>query len=259
MREWPRSQLLNVWVDDLTMRELMDRLDSGVLFTLNLDHIYHLQRNAEFLASYRQADIITCDSKYVYWSLSLLGRGIKEKLSGSDIVPNFCEYHKNNASMRIFLLGASPGTANKAKERINDRAGRELVVAACSPSMTFGNDPAEIQSVIRTINESGATVLMVGLGAPKQEIWITRYRKEMPSVRIFMAVGATIDYEAKTVVRAPRWMTENGLEWFYRLVTEPRRLWRRYLRDLEFFWLVLMEGLGLYREPALPNAEVRKK
>ena len=77
-----------------------------------------------------------------------------------------------------------------------------------------------------------------------------RYRSAMPKVKIFMGVGATIDYEADAVVRAPRWMTRNGLEWLYRITTEPKRYWRRYLRDMEFFWLVLLDGLGLYRAAA---------
>jgi exopolysaccharide biosynthesis WecB/TagA/CpsF family protein len=75
------------------------------------------------------------------------------------------------------------------------------------------------------------------------------YRSAMPNVRILMGVGATIDYEADAVVRAPRWMTRNGLEWLYRITTEPKRYWRRYLRDIEFFWLVLLDGIGLYRAP----------
>ena len=116
--------------------------------------------------------------------------------------------------------------------------------------MNFVNDEAEIADVVRQINASRATVLIVGLGAPKQEIWMDRYRAAMPDVKVLMGVGATIDYEADAVVRAPRWMTRNGLEWLYRITTEPRRYWRRYLRDVEFFWLVLLDGLGLYRPPS---------
>ena len=250
-RPWPRSRLLNVWVDNLTMSELMQRLDSGIVFTLNPDHCYHLQRDPDFYAAYRKADFITSDSKYVYWSLGWIGRRIQEKVSGSDIVPTFCAHHAADPAVKVFLLGAGPGIAQKALERINARAGRAIVVGAHGPSMNFVNDPKEIADVIQTINASGATVLIVGLGAPKQEIWIDRYRHAMPGVKIHMGVGATIDYEADAVVRAPRWMTRNGLEWVYRLTTEPKRYWRRYFRDLEFFWLVLLDGVGLYRAPAL--------
>lgn len=250
-RPWPRSRLLNVWVDNLTMAELMQRLDTGIVYTLNPDHCYHLQRSPEFFAAYRNADFITSDSKYVYWSLGWIGRRIKEKVSGSDIVPTFCQHHAANPDVKIFLLGAGPGIAQKALERINKRAGRDIVVGAHGPSMNFVSDEAEIADVLRMINASGASVLIVGLGAPKQEIWIERYRSAMPGVKIFMGVGATIDYEADAVVRAPRWMTRHGLEWVYRIGTEPKRYWRRYLRDLEFFWLVLLDGFGLYRAPAL--------
>ena len=253
-RPWPRSPLLNVWVDNLNMQELMQEATAGVIFTLNPDHLFHLQRNAEFLAAYRQADFITSDSKYVYWGLGWIGRRIQEKVSGSDIVPTFCHHHRENLATRVFLLGAAPGIAQKALERINAREGRQIVVGAHSPSMNFVNDADEISDVIRIVNSSGATALIVGLGAPKQEIWIVRYRDAMPGVKVFMGVGATIDYEADAVVRAPRWMARNGLEWLYRLTTEPKRYWRRYFRDLEFFWLVLLDGVGLYRAPVLAAA-----
>lgn len=250
-RPWPRSRMLNVWVDNLSMQELMATLQEGVVFTLNPDHLFHLQRNAAFYEAYRQADFITSDSKYVYWSLGWIGRRIKEKVSGSDIVPTFCHHHRDDPAVKVFLLGAAPGIAQKARERINAREGREIAVGAHSPSMNFVNDEREIKEVLDIINASGATVLIVGLGAPKQEIWIVRYRQAMPGVKIFMGVGATIDYEADAVDRAPRWMTRNGLEWAYRLATEPGRYWRRYLRDMEFFWLVLLDGMGLYRAPQL--------
>jgi N-acetylglucosaminyldiphosphoundecaprenol N-acetyl-beta-D-mannosaminyltransferase len=241
--------MLNVWVDDLSLKELLGHLDRGMVFTLNPDHLYHLQRNADFLAAYRQADFITSDSKYVYWSLGWIGRRIQEKVSGSDIVPSYCWHHRNSPAVKVFLLGAAPGIAQKALERINSRCGSDVVIAAHSPSMTFVTDDAEITSVIQKINDSGATTLIVGLGAPKQEIWMVKHRHLMPGVKVFMGVGATIDYEAGAVARAPRWMTRNGLEWVYRITTEPSRYWRRYLRDIEFFWLVLLDGLGHYKSP----------
>jgi len=231
------------------MSQLMERLDRGMVFTLNPDHLYHLQRNGAFYDAYRQADFITSDSKYVYWSLGWIGRRIQEKVSGSDIVPTFCQHHRNNPEVRVFLLGAAPGIAERARNRINARVGTQIVVGSHGPSMGFVDDDAEIADVLKMIEASRATVLIVGLGAPKQEIWIERYRHALPGVKIMMGVGATIDYEADAVVRAPRWMTRNGLEWLYRITTEPKRYWRRYLRDLEFFWLVLLDGLGLYRAP----------
>jgi N-acetylglucosaminyldiphosphoundecaprenol N-acetyl-beta-D-mannosaminyltransferase len=244
---WKKCRILNAWVDDLTVEQVVDRLDEGILWTLNPDHLYHLQRNADFVEAYRQASIVSSDSKYVYWGLKFLGRRIQAKASGSDIVPAYWRRHAQNPEVRLFLLGARPGIAEQARQRINRLAGREMVVGAHGPSMKFVNDPEECADAIRMVNQSGATCLIVGLGAPKQEVWVLRHRHLMPNVKVYMGVGATIDYEAEAVKRAPRWMAQNGLEWVYRMTTEPRRYWRRYARQLEFLWLVLLDRFGLYR------------
>jgi N-acetylglucosaminyldiphosphoundecaprenol N-acetyl-beta-D-mannosaminyltransferase len=248
-RPWHRSNLLNVWVDGVTMPQFLANLEQGVVFTLNPDHCFHLQRHRAFYDAYRQADYITSDSKYVYWGLKLIGRRIPEKVSGSDIVPSYCNHHAKNPNVKVFFLGAAPGIAEKARQRTNARCGREIAVGAHSPSMTFVTNDQEIEEVIEIINRSGATCVIVGLGAPKQEIWIQKYKHRMPGVKIWMGVGATIDYEADAVKRAPRWMTRNGLEWLYRITTEPKRYWRRYARDLEYFWLLVVDGLGRYKNP----------
>jgi N-acetylglucosaminyldiphosphoundecaprenol N-acetyl-beta-D-mannosaminyltransferase len=246
---WKKCRILNGWVDDLTVEQVVDRLEEGMLWTLNPDHLYHLQRNKDFVDAYRQATIVSSDSKYVYWGLKFLGRAIQSKASGSDIVPAYWRRHSRNPEVRIFFLGARPGIADQARQRINGIAGREVVVGAHGPSMNFVNDPEESAEAVRMINDSRATCLIVGLGAPKQEIWIVRHRHLMPNVKVYMGVGATIDYEARAVRRAPRWMTQNGLEWVYRMATEPRRYWRRYARTMEFFGLVFLDRLGLYRPP----------
>jgi N-acetylglucosaminyldiphosphoundecaprenol N-acetyl-beta-D-mannosaminyltransferase len=250
---WNQSRLLNAWVDSLTIPEIIERLDEGMLFTLNPDHLYHLQRNPDFAAAYSDAVMVSSDSKYVYWALGLIGRGIKCKTSGSDIVPAYYRHHANNPDVTIFLLGAKPGIAQRALERVNGIVGRNIVVGAHGPSFNFVNDEVETADVIDMINASGATCLIVGLGAPKQEVWMHRHRHLMPNVKVYMGVGAVIDYEADAVKRAPGWMNRNGLEWVYRMVTEPRRYWRRYARTLEFFWLVLFDRLGLYRPPSFPS------
>jgi exopolysaccharide biosynthesis WecB/TagA/CpsF family protein len=162
-------------------------------------------------------------------------------------VPAYWRRHANNPDVSIFLLGAKPGVAEIARERINRLAGREIVVGAHGPSFGFVDDEAECSEAIEMINRSGATCLIVGLGAPKQEIWIYRHRARMPGVRVLMGVGATIDYEAEAVARAPAWMRQNGLEWVYRVITEPRRYALRYARNTEFLWLALLDRLGLYR------------
>jgi len=250
-RTWRRVPLLNVWADDLTMGQLLDRLDAdgGLVFTINPDHLYHLQTNAAFVSAYRTADFVTVDSHYVWWALRWQGCGVAEKVTGSDLMPAYCRRHAANPAVRIFLLGAKPGVAQTAAQRINAAAGRELVVGAHGPSMDFVDDPQEIESVLAMVRASGATALMLGLGAPKQEIWLARYRAALPQVRVFMGVGATIDYEAGEVRRAPVWMRKLGLEWSYRVLTEPGRYGRRYLRNARFLWWMAQARAGQYRDP----------
>ena len=184
-----------------------------------------------------------------------MGNPIKEKISGSDLFPAFYEYNKYNEDVRIFLLGAKEGVAQKALENINRKVGREIVIAAHSPSFGFEKDEQECQDIIDRINHSEATVLAVGVGAPKQEKWIAKYRDRLPKIKIFLAIGATIDFEAGEVARSPKVMSEMGLEWLYRLSSEPNRLWKRYLVDsLPLFWLVGKQKLNQYRfSPPSPD------
>ena len=253
-RRWLRSRILNAWVDSLTVEDILDLLDEGILFTINPEHLYQLQRSHEFAEAYANATYVSCDSIYVYRAIQLLGRRIEHRASGSDIVPAFWRKHADNPAIKIFLLGAKPGVAQKARARINQSVGREIVVGAHGPSFAFLDDEEETSAAIEMINSSGATCLIVGLGAPKQEIWINRNRNRMPGVKVYMGVGATIDYEADAVRRAPKWMRHNGLEWIYRVATEPRRYVRRYARNTEFFWLAFLDGIGLYRSP-FPSAD----
>ena len=248
---WPRQPLLNVWADDLAMPELLERMVSsgGVVFTVNPDHLYHLQYNPAFVRAYQSADIITVDSHYVRLALRLLGRPVANRLPGSDIVPAFCARAAADPAVRIFLLGAKPGVAQRARDNLNAKAGRELVVGAHGPSMNFVNDPAETDAVLAMIEASGANVLLVGLGAPKQEIWIASVRHRLPQVRVMMGIGATIDYEAGEVRRAPVLLRRLGLEWTYRVGTEPRRYLMRYVRSSKFLWWMLMDRMGRYKDP----------
>jgi exopolysaccharide biosynthesis WecB/TagA/CpsF family protein len=232
------------------MPELLARLEQGVIFTPNVDHLVKLQSDREFYDAYRATDYRTCDSKILYYSLKLIGRPIAEKISGSDLFPAFYEYHKNNENIKIFLLGAREGVAAEAQRRINLKVGREIVVATHSPSFGFEKNEEECQRIIDLVDQSGANVLAIGVGSPKQEIFIYKHKDRFKHIKIFMGIGATIDFEAGNVNRAPKWISEMGLEWLYRLVSEPRRLWKRYLVEGPgFFWFLFLQLLNLYTDP----------
>jgi N-acetylglucosaminyldiphosphoundecaprenol N-acetyl-beta-D-mannosaminyltransferase len=241
-----RVKILNVDIDNLTESEALQQIKQGVVFTPNVDHLILLQNDLEFFKIYEMADYKLCDSKILYYVSRFLGSPIKEKLSGSDFFPAFCNYHKDNEEIKIFLLGAKEGIAAKAQERLNAQMGREIIVGAHSPSFGFEKNEQECLEIIDEINKSGATVLAVGVGAPKQEKWIHKYKDKFPNVKIFFAIGATIDFEAGNKKRAPKWVTEIGLEWLYRLLSEPKRLWKRYLIGGPIFcWLIFKQKLKL--------------
>lgn len=238
--------ILGVHLHNLSRAELLAQLDHGVFFNPNVDVIMKLRADAEFHALFHQADFRICDSRIVQLGTRFLGTPAKEKISGSDFFGEYCGHHARNAEVSIFLLGAGPGVAAEAARRINIRIGREIVIAAHSPSFGFEKNPDECARLVALVNASGATTLAVGVGAPKQEKWIMRHKALMPNVKVFMAIGATIDFEAGNVARAPSWMSKAGVEWAYRLWREPKRLWRRYLvDDMPFFWLLLKQKLGL--------------
>ena len=248
--EYKKINIFNLAIDNLSMHELLDQLHSGVVLTPNVDHLMKLQKDAEFLRAYAIADYKVCDSQVLMYASKLLGTPFKEKISGSDLFPRFCEFHKHNDSITVFLLGGAEGIAKKAKAKINQRVNRELVIGAHSPSFGFEKNEQECLEIIEMINQSKATVLAVGVGAPKQEKWIYKYKHKLHHVKIFMAVGATIDFEAGVLKRSPKWMSQLGIEWLFRIYCDPHRLWRRYLvEDLPFFWLLLKQKLGFYTAP----------
>jgi exopolysaccharide biosynthesis WecB/TagA/CpsF family protein len=243
-------KLLNTEINNIPMSELLAQLSQGVVFTANVDHMVRLQKDREFFEAYKNADLRTCDSKILYYVSRLLGTPICEKVSGSDLFPAFYWYHRQNKDTKIFLLGAAEGVAARAQRRINAKVGRDIIVGVHSPSYGFEKNEVECQQIIDLVNQSDATVLAVGVGSPKQEKFIYKYRDQFKKIKIFMAIGATIDFEAGNISRSPKWISEMGLEWLYRLISEPRRLWKRYLIEGPgFFWYALMQLLDLYVEP----------
>ena len=234
------------------MDQLLQDFIEGILITPNVDHIITLQKDSDFYKIYQEADFVVLDSQIIVLVMKyfLRSKPVPEKISGSDFFPAFCQHHKDNPEIKIFLLGGKPGAPEKAMEHINNKIGRKIVIGAHAPSMGFENNVNECVSIVDLINNSGATVLAVGVGAPKQEKWIDNYKNKLYNVKIFMGIGATIEFEAGCVDRAPLWVSRAGFEWFYRLMQEPGRLWRRYLiRDLPFFWLVFKQRIGLYKNP----------
>lgn len=239
-----RINILNLGIDNFSPEELLKHLHRGVVFTPNVDHLMQLRKDPEFREAYKQADFRVCDSQVLVYAAKFLGESFKAKISGSDLFPLFCEHHRHNQDIKIFLLGGASGVPQRAQANINARIGRNIVVEAHSPSFGFEKNEAECQRILDMIRQSSANVLVVGLGAPKQEKWIAKYRDQLPEINIFMGVGAAVDFEAGSKPRAPKVISQLGFEWLYRLVSEPHRLWKRYLlQDMPFLWLLLKQIL----------------
>ncbi len=242
-----RVNILNIPIDDIGKHKLLEKLKmGGVVFTPNVDHLVKLQKNSEFYQAYQEADYRVCDSQLIMFASRFLGQPIREKISGSDLFPAFYQRYGKDESVKLFLLGGLEGVAHKASDNINAKVGRNMVVDNYCPPFGFEEDPAECQKIIEIINASEANVLAIGVGAPKQEIWIAQHRAKMTNIKTFLAIGATLDFEAGTLKRAPAWMSSAGLEWLYRLIKEPVRLWKRYLiEDTSFFILILRQKFHL--------------
>ncbi len=245
-----RVKLLNVDVDDVTLDELVDTFRQGVMLTLHVDMIMKLQNDREFYELLPKFDVVTCDSQILIVAARILGTPLKERVSGSDYFPRFYTRYGNDPEVTVFICGGAPGVAEIARRNINAKVGREMIVGTSAPSLDYDRRPEEIEQLIAQINDSQASVLVVGLGGGRQEKFIFRYRHHLPRVKLFLPLGGTIDYEAGTLGRPPAWITDAGFEWLYRVLREPRQRWRRYfVHQPPVLYLLARQKLGIYRNP----------
>ena len=231
-----RIPFLNTYIDNLTMEEavavvmaLSEGNDNHYVVTPNADHIVRLEKDEEFQKVYQNADLILADGKPLIWLSRLLGTPIKEKVSGSDLFPAVCERAAGEGKS-MFFLGAAPGVAAGAARRLQERYPGLEVAGTYSPSYGFEKDRKEIAHIVETLNQKRIDILCLGLGTPKQEKFFCHMRNVL-HVGVALNIGAAIDFEAGNMKRAPVWMQGCGLEWLYRLMQEPRRLFKRYLID----------------------------
>lgn len=246
----PFIKILNTRIDNYTVQELLEKLNKGVLVTPNVDDVMIHQNDEEFHKMADQAEFSVCDSRVLMLVSRLRGLKLKEAIPGSSFFPKYCDYHAKNENIKVFLLGAREGVADIAKERINKRVGRDIIVGTYSPPFGFEKSDEECAKILDILKASPANVVLVGLGNPKQTKWIYKYKDQLPNIDVFMALGATIDFEAGNIKRAPKIFQKLALEWLYRLICEPKRLWRRYfIKDMPFFKLFFKQMIGKYQDP----------
>jgi N-acetylglucosaminyldiphosphoundecaprenol N-acetyl-beta-D-mannosaminyltransferase len=251
-----RVQLFGVEIDLLNMNETVARIfewfgspesDCKFVVTPNVDHIVKVQTDVGLQAAYKDATLVVTDGKPVVWAASLLGVDIPGTVPGSDLVPAIFDYSQsNNRPIKVFLLGAMPGVADRAKALIHQKWPLVKVVGTLSPDFGFDRRDDESKVICETINKSGAELLVLGLGAPKQELWVTAYASLL-KVKAALCVGATIDFLAGEKPRAPMWMRKAGLEWLHRMLSEPKRLAKRYFIDAIEFPKIVFKAWRLRR------------
>lgn len=249
-----RTRLFGVEIDLLTMAETVATIQQWLgtsekickfVVTPNVDHIVKVQTDSALQVAYKQAALVVTDGKPVVWAASLLGVRIPGTVPGSDLVPAiFDDAQTEKTAIKVFLLGAMPGVADRAKAAIQAKWPIVNVVGTLSPDFGFDKSESESKAICEVVNKSGADLLVLGLGAPKQELWVTQYSSEL-AVKVALCVGATIDFLAGEKTRAPIWMRKLGLEWLHRMLSEPKRLAKRYMVDaIVFPKLIFQEWLS---------------
>lgn len=242
-REERRVRIGRVWVDAVTFDGALRAIETlvqsgrgGSVFTPNVDHVVTAEDDAAFRDAYDAVSLSLADGKPILWAATLLGTPIPEKVSGSDLVEPLLRL-AGRAGWRVFLLGGVDGVAEQAARRCRDEFGVN-VVGTANPFIRLDGSPGDLERGVEQVCASRPDLLLVAMGAPKQELWIHHNRDRLGSV-VSVGVGASLDFIVGRVRRAPAWISNAGLEWLYRLAREPRRLAHRYLvKDPRFLWIV---------------------
>ena len=243
-----RIEIAGTPVDRYAFRDvvsrILERARSGgepvYVVTPNAHHVSLLQDSEQFRAIYREAWLSLADGISVVWAARLLGSPLPDKISGSDLFPALCKAAAGTG-LRVFLMGGQPRAADLAARTLQARYPGLLIAGTHCPPFGFEKDPVESERAVQAVIAGKADILFVALGAPKQEIWMyeNRFRHGVP---VSIGVGASFDLTSGLLRRAPKWMRKAGLEWFHRVLAEPRRLGGRYLRtNPRFIWLVLQQ------------------
>lgn len=252
LERWPqRVAIFGIQIDVVTLREAVAIVLNWAnqpleicrfVVTPNVDHIVKLQEHAGLRAAYQDAGLILADGWPVVAAARWLGHTLPERVAGSDLVPALFDASQNQL-LRVFLLGAAPGVAERAATNIHARWAEIQVVGTYSPPLGFESDRNENERILGMIADAQPDLLVVGLGAPKQELWVHAHQRQIQAKGAICA-GATIDFLAGEKHRAPKWMRRTGLEWFHRMITEPRRMVKRYARDAWNFPRIVWRSRG---------------
>jgi len=237
-----RVNFMDIPLDTYNMEETLHLIDDTIINGKRMNHVVinagkvvAMQKDPALRESVTSCDLINADGQSIVWAARFLGQDIKERVAGADLMQLLVKMAADKG-YRCFFLGAKEEVVKKVTEIYRTIYG-ENVIAGYRNGYYKKEEEA---GVAREIAESKAQLLFVAITSPKKENFMYTYRKELESVNFTMGVGGTFDVIAGVTKRAPLWMQRAGLEWFYRLIQEPRRMWKRYLvGNTRFIWLVL--------------------
>lgn len=228
--------LLNTYVNNVNMNEAITSIDEMIasgrksyVVAINVDVVIKIENDTYLKKVIDDADMVLVDGKPLIWISNLHKVPVKAKISGSDLVPLLCE-HAVEKKYSIFIIGGKDGIADMARKKLEDKHPGIQIEGTYAPPFGFEKDKDELEKINEMISKVHPDLLIACFGCPKQEKWIYENYKKYDA-KVSLCAGATVDFLAGNVKRAPRWMSEHGFEWFYRFLQEPKRMFKRYFVD----------------------------
>jgi N-acetylglucosaminyldiphosphoundecaprenol N-acetyl-beta-D-mannosaminyltransferase len=239
-----KQKFLNIPIDALTMIETLEKVDSAITLNKQIHHtvvnagkVVLMQTDKELEKSVVEADIINADGKAIVWAANLLGLKLPERVSGIDLMEQLV-MRSFEKGYKCFFFGATEEVVTKLVNIYKMQYSEDMIAGYRNGYFKKEDE----DKIALQIAESGANILFVAITSPKKEIFLNTYKNKLTNVNFIMGVGGSFDVISGKVKRAPLWMQNSGLEWFYRVVQEPKRMWKRYLvGNTKFIWLVLRE------------------
>ena len=236
-----KINFLKIPIDAITMQETLARVETAITLNKQIHHtvvnagkVVLMQTDKELKKSVIDADIINADGKAVVWAANLLGQKLPERVSGIDLMEQLVK-RSFEKGYKCFFFGANDEVVTKLVDIYKKQFSNAIIAGYRNGYY----DKSQEENIANKITASGANILFVAMTSPKKEIFLNTYKKQLKNINFIMGVGGSFDVIAGKVKRAPPWMQDLGLEWFYRFLQEPKRMWKRYLvGNSKFIWLV---------------------
>lgn len=237
----PKTNITGVDISNICFEELIGYFNATIdhkhkirVCVTPVNSITSVYRQPALSKIYNSADLVLCDGMPIKWASHFLKTPLKERITGLDVLPAYiAECADRGYSM--FFLGASDGVATHLKKAVEIKYPGVQIAGSYTPSFAERFSEEENEKMIEMINTAKPNVLWVSLTAPKQDIWIYEHLHRL-NVNIAIGIGGAFEVSAGLIPRAPKWMQRNGLEWFFRFLQEPRRMFRRYFIDAPVFF-----------------------